>query len=268
MTRSSLSPPLKTVGGSLVFLAASVAFLPATATAATVSGGALTLNLDRDKLAAAFSFDATPAPSMYLEEFFDAQAAAVRTSTQLLNDDLVPGTGEIPATGLGFSVNGTTAVNPADPYRHNQATTLSFDPTDLTGTATGAVGLGGATRFRVDTGTASNRVMFGDYSLEYSAANADAATGRSGWTLYNNLYYKAEAYPLFHVVTDLTGGSLDLAGDLGLGAGFDHLSPTPGAVVGSFHFQTAVVPVPAAVWLLVSGLAGLGIFGRRRDAKA
>jgi hypothetical protein len=246
----------------MALLAALAAFMPAAATAATISGGTLILNLDRDALAASIALDATAAPSIYLEEFFDAQAAATRTNTQLLEDHLVAGVDEIQATGLEFAVNGPTVSNPQG--RNSQPTTLAFDPSDLEGSVTGAVGFGGAVRFRIDTGTQGNRILSGDYTLEYNAANIDLDTGRSGWTLYNHLYYRAESFYLFNVVTDLTTATLFLSGDLGLGSSFNHLGGTTNAIVGNFSFQGNLVPIPAAVWLFISGLTGLGLLGRAR----
>lgn len=247
----------------MALLAALVAFIPATATAAKVSGGTLILNLDRDALAASVALDTTAAPSIYLEEFFDAQAVAGRTNKQILEDHLVAGVDEIQATGLELAVNGPTVSNP--PGRNSQPTTLTFDPGDLEGSVTGAVGFGGAARFRIDTGTQGNRILSGDYTLEYDSANIDPNTGRSGWTLYNHLYYRADAFYLFNVVTDLSTAALILSGDLGLGSSFNHLGGTTNAIVGNFSLQANLVPIPAAVWLFISGLAGLGLLGRARD---
>jgi hypothetical protein len=51
------------------------------------------------------------------------------------------------------------------------------------------------------------------------------------------------------------------------GAGFWFLSST-GDLTYNVAAATSPVPLPAAVWLLVSGLAGLGAIGRRRNAAA
>jgi hypothetical protein len=51
------------------------------------------------------------------------------------------------------------------------------------------------------------------------------------------------------------------------GAGFWFLSST-GDLTYNVPASTSPVPLPAAVWLLVSGLAGLGAIGRRRNAPA
>jgi hypothetical protein len=265
-TRHRLSRFGKTLAPCLTFLAAWLAFLPETATAATVSGGALIMNLDRDALAAAVSLDATDAPSIYLEEFFDAQAAAVRNNAQILEDHIVPDVGEIPATGLEFAVNGATVDVPVG--RRTKPTTLTFDPGDFAGSVTGAIGLGGVSRFRIDTGSPSNRIVSGDYTLEFDAANIDADTGQSGWTLYNHYSFRSESFNLFNVAMGLDPNSFTLSGELGVGPGWEHFGGTVGAIVGDFSFQTTVVPVPAAVWLFVSGLAGFGLFGRSRSYRA
>ena len=51
------------------------------------------------------------------------------------------------------------------------------------------------------------------------------------------------------------------------GAGFWFLSST-GDLTWNVPTSTSPVPLPAAVWLLVSGLAGLGAIGRRRNVAA
>jgi len=35
-----------------------------------------------------------------------------------------------------------------------------------------------------------------------------------------------------------------------------------------YHFEVAAAPIPAAVWLFGSALAGMGVFGRRKPARA
>lgn len=233
--------------------------------AATVSGGRMIVNLDRDALADAIAIDATAAPSMYLEEFFDARAANSRTSTQILEDHIVPGVGEIPATNLTFSVNGIQVDNLTG--RHAKPTTIEFDPANFASTVTGAIGLSGVFRFRVDTGSEFNRILSGDYALEYNAANIDVASGRSGWSLYNHVSFRSQSYNLFNVALDIHDGSLDLSGELGFGEGYDHLFGTRGAIVGNVNLHTSVVPLPAGVWLFASALGGLvGIGSRRRSS--
>lgn len=239
------------------------------AQAATVSGGKLILNINRDVLAAGVTLDNTAAPSIYLEEFFDA-AAASKTQNQLLNDNTPAdwfdyAANEIAATGLQYAVNGANI--PANPDgRQNRPTTFNFDPDDLLATAAGGIGLGGVMRFRVDVNRPNNRILLGDMTLEYRPELEAASPGRSGWLLVNHIGFDADAFELFDVATNLTGHNLTVSGNLGYGWGFDHLGSTNARLndtrIGTFSFQTTVVPLPAAAWLFASGLAALCTVGR------
>ncbi len=238
--------------------------LVSTTQAATVSGGALTLNLNRVALIDGTLLDNTPAPSIYLEEFWDASAAS-KTFLQL-RDENTPvnltdyAANEISAEGLQFAVNGASI--PANPGgRQNRNTTFDFDPNNLFGTATGSIGLGGVMRFRVDVNPPNNRVLLGDMTLEYDPASEGASAGRSGWIITNHIGFDAGGFELFDVTTLLVGNSLTINGNLGFGWGFDHLGADAARLndtrIGTFSFHTTVVPVPAAAWLFISGLSGL-----------
>ncbi|QPK65108.1 VPLPA-CTERM sorting domain-containing protein [Methylomonas sp. LL1] len=252
-----------------IVMAGTLAFT--NAQAATVSGGSLILNIDRDALAAGVTMDNTPAPSIYVEEFFGASAAS-KTQSQLLNDNTPAdwsdyAANEIPATGLQYAVNGLNIdANPAG--RENRPTTFEFNPGDLLGSATGNIGLGGVIRFRVDVNRSNNRIVMGDMTLEYHPELEAATPGRSGWLLVNHIGFDADAFELFDVSTNLTGNNLTLTGNLGYGWGFDHLGAEDARLsetrIGNFSFQTTVVPLPAAVWLFASGLAGLFVTSRAR----
>lgn len=275
-SRSPLSRnAVRSLALSAIAVLGALAFTPIQA--ATVSGGALTLNLNRDVMIAGTLLDNFPdaptptfqvccRPSIYLEEFFDAAAAGSRTFQQVREDntpdlfDLV--SDEVPAVGLQFAVNGSTVVNA--PARFNQPTTFGFDPNNLFGTASGNIGVGGVMRYRVDVAPPNNRIMVGDMALQYHPELEGATPGRSGWLLVNYIGFEADAFELFDVTTQLSGNLLTLTGNVGFGWGFDHLGATGARLadtrIGTFSFQTTVVPVPAAVWLLASGLAG--VFGR------
>lgn len=240
------------------------------ATASTIQGGQFILNFDRDALAGAFTHDNDPnRPSFYVEEYFGSADSSIRTSTQILTDHIVPGTGEIPATDLLFGVHGSTVTNLAG--RNNKPTDFSFDSSNLLGTATGVIGLEGATRFRLDipfsvspTGEeVGNRVVSGEYTLEFDASRVTSV--HSGWHLINYYGFPSNTFDLDNVLTNLTENSLNLSGDIALASGFNHLGGQLGAVVGEFEFQTTVVPIPGAIWLFGAGLAGLGLFKGRNN---
>lgn len=267
------------LGAALVVAAASMPLTSTATQAATVSGGALTLNLDRNAMIAGVVLDNFPdtptadfpiccRPSIYVEEFFDASVAASRTFTQLLNDN-TPNledsiSDEIPATGLQFSVNGATV--PTNLLgRVNKATTLNFDPANMDAGATGRIGFGGVIRFRVDDiDPPKNRVLLGDMALEYDPELVDSTMGRSGWVLMNYIGFRISGFDLFDVSTSLNGTTLTMSGNLGLGEGFDHLGGIRDTRVGTFSLQTTVVPIPSAIWLFASGLVGLRSLTHRK----
>ncbi len=249
--------------------------------AATITGGALTVNLDRDAIIAGVIQDKYPdtptvdfpiccRPSLYVEEFFDASSASKTFSE--LRDENTPNlndlaSDEISAVGLQYSVNEPNiSLIPAG--RQNRNTTFGFDPADLFGTATGSIGLGGVIRFRVDVSPPSNRILLGDMSLAYDSSLEGTTPGRSGWLITNHIGFDADAFELFDVTTQLTGNILTLNGNLGFGWGFDHLGATAARLndtrIGTFSFQTTVVPLPAAVWMFVTGVFGFSVMNYRK----
>ena len=74
--------------------------LPAVAPAATVTGGELTMNFDRDALAQLVLNPTGTPPTLFLEEFFTSPSLTGAQINDVVNTNLVPGNGEIPATGL------------------------------------------------------------------------------------------------------------------------------------------------------------------------
>jgi len=241
--------------------------------ASSVSGGSMTLNIDSEQLAAAFTWNNDPnRPSVWLEEYFDSAQAASRTKEQLLSEHIIPGPTVISGIGREFTVNGSSATG-LNGSNNNVGNNFTFDANDLTGTATGVIGLGGAMRFRLNntfiidpvTGEEQgNRTITGYYSLEYDDTRVDATEGRSGWAVFNHHSFRARLFDLTNVATTLTGESLTLSGDLSLAEAFNHMGGEFGSIVGDFSFQTTVVPVPAAVWLFASGLIGLVGVNRRK----
>ena len=267
-----------------LLLAALPCFSPAV-NAALLGGGALTLNLDRNALIAGVGhngvnldnypdyptadFQICCRPAIYLEEFFDANAAATRSFIQL-RDDNTPNlydnvSDEISAQNLSFDINpATQPVNLAG--RVNQATTLSFDPNDLQASVAGKIGFGGVMRFRVDVDPPTNRVIMGDFDLEYNPDLADRATGRSGWVLMNNIGFRISGFDLFDVSTQIQGNAFTMSGTLGLGQGFDHLGGITDTPVGNFSLTATVIPLPGGGSIFSIGCAVIAFAIRRKQA--
>jgi len=87
--------------------------LPAVAPAATVTSGEFTMNLDRDALAQLVLNPTGTPPTLFLEEFFTSPSLTGAQINDVVNTNLVPGNGEISATGLVYDVTGSTVSNPA-----------------------------------------------------------------------------------------------------------------------------------------------------------
>lgn len=245
--------------------------------AATLSGGSLTINLDRDALIAGTLLETYPdtptstfqiccRPSIYVEEFFDASSANTKTFSQIQNDntpDLFDlQSDEISAQGLQFTVNGyTNTPNPLG--RANQNSSFTFDSNNFFNTASGAIGLNGVIRFRVDVEPPKNRILLGDLTLQYDPALEGSTPGRSGWKITNHIGFNAGAFDLYDVTTSLTNDDLNVSGSLGFGDGFDHLGASSARFnqtrIGTFNFQASLVPEPLSAWMFLSGLTGLFI---------
>ena len=236
-------------------------FSPSLTPAATVTSGALTMNLDRDALATLVLNPSGTPPTLFLEEFFTSPSLTGAQINDVVNTNLVPGNGEIPATGLVYNVTGSTVTNPAG--RAIQATNFTYDPSNLTGTATGQIGLGGVLRFM---GNFGGIFATGDYALKYDATRVGNAAGGSGWYLLNNYGFPVPGWDLTDVTASSDPFSLSLSGTLKWSPevtnAFFHSSDI-GKSMGTFTFVSPV-PLPAAAWLFGSGVIGLAGLARRR----
>ncbi len=177
-------------------------------------------------------------------------------------------------SALAFGVNGTSITPSGLPGRSEQASTFSFDPANIAGTASGAIGLDGATSFWYANvpviNTGSVWLGYGDLSLSFDAARA--VGGNSGWFFTNNLLFSAVVYdvrnPVFSGVvaaTDSTPGSLSLSGDLYTAPEFrDGFGIRANLNVGSFALNAVTaIPAPGAAALL--GVGSLLATRRRRS---
>lgn len=168
-------------------------------------------------------------------------------------------------SALPFGVNGITAPSGL-PGRAEQSTTLSFDPVDPIGTATGAIGLDGVTSFWYANTAAINTgsvwMAYGDLSLANDPASA--INGNSGWVFTNHLLYTDTVYDIrdFAVsdvvpATASTQGSLKISGNLYVATGFAAFGIDEGLAAGSFTINAiTTVPEPEAYWLTIIGLLG------------
>ncbi len=204
-----------------------------------------------------------PPPTLFLEEFFTSPSLTGAQINDIVNTNLVPGNGEIPATGLVYDVTGATVTNPAG--RAIQATNFTYNETNLIGTANGQIGLAGVLRFM---GNFAGIFVTGDYALKYDASRVGNAAGGSGWFLLNNYGFPIPGFDLTDVTAVASPFSLNLSGNLKWSPEVTSAFFAPsdlGTTVGTFVFASPV-PLPAAAWLFGSGAIGLIGLARRRMA--
>ncbi len=102
----------------------------------------------------------------------------------------------------------------------------------------------------------------------YSSIAGPNSSGSNGLSGFNFSGTVGTALDFFNLVPGSKRGSVALTTYANSqGDGFWFLSST-GDLTYNVLASTSPVPLPAAVWLLVSGLAGLGAIGRRRNAAA
>jgi len=110
-----------------------------------------------------------------------------------------------------------------------------------------------------------------------------------GVSSFSFLWGSPDTYNFLDIVSSNAGSPTFSGADLGALAGFTAngnnantrlftVTGTDGTLINSLIFRnttnpafevaaaTSVVPLPAAAWLMLSGLAGLGVLGRRRKA--
>lgn len=230
------------------FLIPAVAALccaPLTSQAATVYSGTLAATYDQTIFGLL---------GLTTNDHFDQATSLGLTQAQLLATTTAGSSTDVWA-GLPFAVNGFSVLGA--PGRAFQATTFSYDPGNLTGTATGQIGLGGVTRWN---GTAG-MLAAGDYGLSYVASRA--AGVYSGWKLDNYFGFPANVFDLANVTTTVTPTGFTLSGDLVPNAdSFLALYQLAGTDMGNFTFTASNVPEPTAGMLSVA--AALVLTSRRR----
>lgn len=250
------------------WIVALVLCLSCRATTIEVRSGSAIFHFDAAALAN-LNYGSNPAiGALIFEEFFRGDDDRLRTRNQLLVDQIVPNFTAIPATNLKLEVNGSsvTNINPAgQPTRNRKPSTFSYDPANVTGTASGEIGFTGVTRFIGDfTGT----FVLGDYVLRYNLPAGSTEPNR-GWVFVNN--YDFQGFPAFEttqVTVQATEGKLVIEGKLTIARELDlfFFVGDRGKIVGNFRFETPSAPASAPatpqITRLPSGFAQLTYYGK------
>jgi hypothetical protein len=255
---------MKTSHIPLIISTAFAAFtIHAGAASSLISGGA-TIDYDAAAWATlAGGLNVSGFEALVLNEYFDQAGVTARTGTELLTDEIVANPSTI---GLYHALNGPSVTNLAG--RTNQPTDFAYNPGSLT-SHTGTIGLGGVSRWDVNPLLGGGVLGFGDFTLQYDPSRLLA--GGSGWSL--RVYLAggggATAFDLQNVVTNATGTSLAISGDLGVSyemANFYLLTPgDQGKDVGDFSFTAVAIPEPASP--LLCSVAALVCLYRRQRAR-
>ncbi|MDD1620928.1 MAG: hypothetical protein LUQ11_05565 [Methylococcaceae bacterium] len=265
--------------GAMIFGALTGLLAPTSASATILSAasgiGTFTINFDREAFAALQGGNSTT-PGIYTAHFYNT-AESNYTSVALA--DMVNGGGmtEQPSAPLVHDITATGA----DPVgqavgRHVKATSADFAFNTGDNSGTGTLGMTGAQKIALGAGPfTGSRMVYGDYSLSYSASQRSLNNNLSGWHLDNNIGWLMEAYYLANLNVSATDAdNWKLTGDLLLTtANKGMIGGVAGSRMGGFCLgigseagcaAVSTVPVPGAVWLFGSGLVGLLVSGRRK----
>lgn len=225
-----------------------LAAAPATAVTLPVTSGTVVLDLDATALAA-LNFGSNPAiGALILEEFFRGDQDRNRTYDQMLSEHIVPNFTAIPTECLKCEINGTSVTNLLDPrpgpQRHRVPSTFTYDPANVTGTATGVIGLTGLTRY---IGDFTGAFILGDFDIRYNLSSEYPEPNR-GWVFVNNYsFIGTPAFETANVTVTAAGGKLVVAGDLTISYELDQyfFPGDRGKKIGTFRLETPnAAPTP------------------------
>jgi hypothetical protein len=202
------------------------------------------------------TYDQTAFASLFLstnDHFGPASSNSLDLAT--ITNPGTPGDSTGVWSGLAFGVNGASPSSPDG--RVIQGTGFTYNPVNLTGTASGQIGLGGFTRFDGGAGL----FYIGDYQLRFDGSRTTGVY--SGWYLQNNAGFPANAFDLANVTTTVGAEGFELSGDLVPNSdSFFAFYGLTGADMGNFSFSGSAVPEPSAAILGACSL--LGLLARRR----
>lgn len=243
-----------------------ITVLPSFAHGDVLVSGSATINYSKAAWDSLAGGNSTPGfEALILDEAFDQAAANARTSAQILGDEVQASPSY---TGLTYALNGASVNNLSG--RTTQPTTFGFTPGNLTG-HTGAIGLGGITRWDVNPLLGGGQVLFGDFTLKYDAARVGGLIDGSGWHLVGNIAPAGVVFDLKNVSTSDSGNALSISGDLTISyevANFLLATPSDqGKNMGSFALSAVTaVPEPTTTMLLLAGVLGLSVSAVKRRA--
>ncbi|NOT10793.1 MAG: VPLPA-CTERM sorting domain-containing protein [Methylococcaceae bacterium] len=267
--------------------AVSIATLTPASNAAILNaslGGTFTMNLDRNALALATGGNPGN-PGHFLVNYYDTAESDYTTrsdSSFYFNNPLRT---EVSALNLVHDITPISPTNPSgqSPGRYVKATTPDFAVDSDSLTATGSVGMSGIELYK---GLYNGALIYGDYSLTYNPAyrqlvydDFGLANYPSGWYLQNNVSFSVVVYELSNLNLIFTdANNWQLSGDLLYSPENAGLLKTAiQADAGDFCLgfgtysgcgQVSAVPLPAAIWLFISGLAGFGVNACRRKRRS
>jgi hypothetical protein len=229
--------------GLLAVSAASAVTIP-------VTSGSIVVDFDAAALASVNIGSDPNIGGLILEEFFRGNDDRNRTRSQILTDQLVPNFTAIPTNSHKFEINGTSVTNLAG--RTRKPSTLSYDPANVAGTATGEIGLTGVTRF---IGDFTGLFIIGDFTFRYDPTR--------GWMFVNWFDFgNTPAFETANVTVTATGGKLIITGDITISEEFDlfFLPGDHGKDIGNFRLETPLdISAPAVPAIGNLGAGGLQI---------
>lgn len=232
----------------ILALAGLFAASPVLAVTIPVTSGSVVLDLDPVALGN-LNYGTNPnIRALILEEFFRGDEDRNRTYDQILSQHIVPNFTEIPTQCLKCEINGTSVTNLNDPrpgpQRYRVPSTFTYDPANVTGTATGVIGLTGITRY---IGDFTGAFVLGDFDIRYNLAATYPVPNR-GWVFVNNYaFIGTPAFETANVIVTATGGKLVVAGDLTVSYELDlYFFPGDrGKKIGTFRLETPnAAPTP------------------------